>query len=57
MIFHCRENHEDLEETSIESEVFDIDLDDGASEGDDENEGAGNWLAKIWLLLMVLQHL
>lgn len=42
MIFHCRENHEDLEETSIESEVFDIDLDDGASEGDDENEGAGN---------------
>ena len=42
MIFHCRENHEDLEETSIESEVFDIDLDDGASEGDDENEGAGS---------------
>ena len=45
MISCCRENHEDLDQTSIESEVFDIDLDGGGIsdgeeviEGDDVNE-------------------
>ena len=45
MISCCRENHEDLDQTSIESEVFDIDLDGGGisdgeyvNEGDDVNE-------------------
>ena len=34
------ENHEDLDQTSIESEVFDIDLDGcGISDGEDVNEG------------------
>ena len=39
MIFHCncRENHEELDRTSIESEVFDIDL-GGNDEGDNANE-------------------
>ena len=36
MISCCRENHEDLDQTSIESEVFDIDLDGGGiSDGED----------------------
>ena len=40
MISCCRENHEDLDQTSIEREVFDIDLDGGGiSDGEDVNEG------------------
>ena len=40
MISFCRENHEDLDQTSIESEVFDIDLDSGGiSDGEDVIEG------------------